>query len=302
MVRLIIVILFIVFLSFHTFKKFSFKFNKKLCLQFIKNAVPFSIFAVLWNFILRINAIVISIVLGTTPVGIFNNAILFIDTLSIIPANLRRIMMPVLYKALEQKDKNKFQFTFEIMSKYFGIISFYIMLVLFLFANDLIMIIFGKRYFDSIQVLRVLSLSVPFVFNIATIIIVGLDKQSVLTKILVIATVVNIFANIILIHFFNLLGASLAVIVTYGVIFVLGHVYLNTREHLRLKKIVVYYIKFVIISLLCVFVYDKFFNNNYMKFYFSSLLITIIYAICILLFIIERDDIRIIKEMLAIKK
>ncbi len=302
MVRLIIVILFIVFLSFHTFKKFSFKFNKKLCLQFIKNAIPFSIFAVLWNFILRINAIVISIVLGTTPVGIFNNAILFIDTLSIIPANLRRIMMPVLYKALEQKDKNKFQFTFEIMSKYFGIISFYIMLVLFLFANDLIMIIFGKRYFDSIQVLRVLSLSVPFVFNIATIIIVGLDKQSVLTKILVIATVVNIFANIILIHFFNLLGASLAVIVTYGVIFVLGHVYLNTREHLRLKKIVVYYIKFVIISLLCVFVYDKFFNNNYMKFYFSSLLITIIYALCILLFIIERDDIRIIKDMLAIKK
>lgn len=299
-VRLAVVIGAIVILSFHVFRKFTFVINRYLTIQFIKTTIPFSVIAVLWNFSLRINAIIISLILGTKEVGIFTNSIVFVDTLSIIPNNIQRIIRPALYKALEKNDIGKFQFAFDILTKYFGIISFYIMIVLVFFSGEIITKIFAGKYYEAIPVLEVLALAVPFVFNMASIIIIGLDKQVILAYILTIATVINIFMNILFIHIWGLSGAAFAVVFTYGIIFISGHIYLAYKAKLSLNRVLQYYIILIGVSTLCYYVYKLWLTHRAL--FFSFTIVSVLYCVLVLLMMMKKDDIRIIREMVSINK
>lgn len=298
-VRLVIVFTFIAFLSVYVLKKIKFRFIKHLCIHFAKSAFPFAVYSVLWNITFRINAIIISLIAGTTQVGLFNNSMLFIDTLSIVPANMRRIFMPSLYAALKNDDKNKFQFTFDTMSKYFGILSAFMMILLFIYAEEVILLIFGDKYSQAAGLLKILALALPFVFNMATIIIVGLDKQFVLTKILVISTLVNLASNIILIKLFGINGAAFSVLATYAVIFILGYGYLKVYEKLKIDRIARYYF---IISIISVFIiaWYKFTGLKALPIYLSFLFVAISYAVLSVVFLLNKDDVRIVREMIGI--
>lgn len=299
-VRLVIVYIFIFILSLRTFTKFSFALNTDLFFKFVKDAIPFSIITILSNITFRINVIILSLIIGTTKVGIFTNSLLFIDTIAILPANLTRITRPVLYKALLQNDKNAFQFAFDIMNKYHGIIAFYLMILLYIFAKDIIGLIFGGKYDMCIPIIQILSFAIPFVFNIATIIIVGLDKQYILSRIMMVATVVNILSNIILIKVFDIHGAAISVIITYGLIFLLAYAYLYKSERLNFNAIVVSYTVLIAISFFVFFAYYSTIIKD-IKFYYSVPLVSLIYFALILVFLIKNDDIRIMKEMLGFK-
>jgi O-antigen/teichoic acid export membrane protein len=301
LIRLVVVYLCIALLTVYIFTKVQFRFQKSLFISFIKSAIPFSTIAILTNLTFRINAIIISLMIGTKQVGFFSNSILFIDTLAIIPDNLKKILMPALYSALEKKDGSKFQFSFDILSKYFGIVSFYLMLILFIYAETIITTIFGNKYYDSAILLKIISFSFPFVFNVASILLVGKDRQSVLSKIMLISTIVNIVANIVLIIFLNIKGAAAAVTITYATIFFMSHYYLRKLESIKMvpafKK---YVIMGAIVFVVCL-LYELL-NFKQVSFYSSFLFISIVYGLLALAFIMDKDDIRIIQEMLGVKK
>ncbi|MEW6528156.1 MAG: flippase [Spirochaetota bacterium] len=301
LIRLVVVYLCIVLLTVHIITKVQFRFQKSLFISFIKSAVPFSIIAILTNLTFRINAIIISLMVGTTQVGFFSNSILFIDTLAIIPDNLKKILMPALYSALEKKDGSKFQFSFDILSKYFGIVSFYLMLVLFVYAKTIITTIFGNKYYDSAILLKIISFSVPFVFNVASILLVGKDRQSVLSRIMLISTIVNIVANIVLINILNIKGAAASVSITYATIFFMSHYYLRKLESIKMVPVFKKYVIIGAIVFVVCFIYE-FLNFKQVSFYSSFLFISIVYWFLIFAFIMNKDDIRIIQEMMSVKK
>lgn len=300
-VRLVVVYVSIAFLTVHIFKKVQFKLRKDLFVTFIKEAIPFATIAVLANLTFRINAIIISFMLGTTKVGFFSNSILFIDTLAIIPGNLGRILIPTLYSALEKKDTSQFQFSFDVLSKYFGIISFYIMLVLFLYSEHIITAVFGHRYYDSAILLKIIAFSVPCIFNVASIILVGKDRQRVLSRIMLGSTLVNILSNIVLIHIFDIRGAAAAVSITYILIFFMSHYYLRKIESIKMVPAFKKYV--IIVAIVTVTgLFFKFLTVKELPLYASFVMITLLYGVLTIAFVIERDDIRILREMLGLKK
>ncbi len=298
-IRLGIVLLFILLLSHRMVRSFKFVFNWEVFRWFFFKAIPFSIVTVLWNLILKANVIIISLMVGTTEVGIFTNSMLFLDTLSIIPGNLRKITIPELYKALEKNDRNKFQFFFDVMSKYFGIISFCLMVLLFLFARDIIIIIFGEKYLSCVPILQLISFAIPLIFNIALTIIIGLDKRSALLRVLVVATIVNIVSNIILIHFFSLIGAAIVIAITYGLIFILGHLYLMLKEKIKMINVIVCYLKLIAIATTVIYMSSATGMMDY-PLPINLIGVSVIYVILVMVFILKKDDIRIIREMIKI--
>jgi len=301
LIRLVVVYVFIAFLTVHVFKKVQFKFKKTLFITFIKNAIPFAIIAVLTNLTFRINAIIISLMLGTTQVGFFSNSMLFIDTLAIIPGNLGRILIPTLYSALEKKDISKFQFSFDVLSTYFGIVSFYIMLILFLYAENIVTIIFGHKYYDSAILLKIVAFSIPCIFNVASIILVGKDRQNILSKIMLFSTIVNIMANIALINIFEIKGAAAAVTITYILIFLMSHYYLRKSEAI---KMVPAFKKYITIGAIVTVtgLFFEFLTFKQVSCYASFVIITLLYGMLTMAFVIDRDDYRIVREMLGVKR
>lgn len=175
------------------------------------------------------------------------------------------------------------------------------MLVLFLYADIVITTIFGNKYYDSVILLKIIAFSVPFVFNIASVILVGKDRQSVLSRIMLVSTILNIVANVVLINIFHVKGAAIAVTLCYGVIFFMSHYYLRKLESIKMVPAFKKYVIMGAIAFVVCLLYE-FLNFTQVSFYWSFLLITLMYGLLTVAFIMNKDDIRIIQEMLGIKK
>ena len=111
------------------------------------------------------------------------------------------------------------------------------MIIFYLFAKNIIYLIFGSKYKEAIPVLQILSFALPMVFNVASITIVGMDKQKILLRILMISTMINIISNITLISLFGVIGSAMSVVITYGVIYYSGHLYLYKKENIKINLI-----------------------------------------------------------------
>ncbi len=299
-VRLVIVYIFVAYLAVYVFRKFKFRFTRKHFINFCRSIIPFTAITILWNLPFRTNATFISLLSGTKEVGIFTNSILFIDTISILQNNLYRIIAPVLYTGMKNNDRNKFQFAFTTLSKFFNILSFYLLLVFLLFAKEIILVVFGQKYFNSIEALKILSFSIPLLFNMATIIIVGLDKQKILSKILLISSIVNVVCNIVLIKIFDIYGAAITVVLTYGVIYAMSHFYLYKNENMHFYEIVKFIVFLAGIDVVSYSIYHII-ELDAITGYYSFFIVSFFYMMTVMVVLIRKDDIRIIKEILKIE-
>ncbi len=297
-VRAILVIIFLLVILIMTFKNFNLKFNLLTLKKFIKETIPFSLSIVYGNLIQRTNIIILSLMHGPVYSGIFNNGYLFYVSLQFIPINLHRVLLPYLYKIQYEDNKEKFQFAFDIFSKYLTIISFFILINIFLYSKDIIITLFGEKYRDSINILKIISLGIPFMFSIAITIITALDKQRIVSNITGICAIINIIANIILIYFFKTEGAAIAVVVTIFFIFLFTHLYLRIKNFIKLKKILLIYIKLIIITGIT-FAINQYFLKI-ISILFSITIINLIFIIAAYIFVVNKNDIRIIKETLGI--
>jgi O-antigen/teichoic acid export membrane protein len=299
-IRLANVIIFISILSFFTLRKLKLSLKVSSLKKFLISAIPFGLWAFMSTFLTRINIIILSLMHGTVYSGIFNNGYIFFMTILFIPGSFVKVLTPFLYKALSENDKNKFQFAYDVFSKFFAVVSFFILLLLFLYADSLVISIFSTKYHDSINVLKIVSFAIPPVFNLPATIITALDKQKYNTIFTFVGMIVNIICNLVLIYYYKAEGAAISLVITYILIFTMCNAYLFKNRLVSIKNGNIVYILTILITITCIFIENKFLGNVFWV--YSLIIITLIYLLLVFLFIIKKDDIRIIKETLGIKK
>lgn len=293
-VRALLVIFFLAAILYHTLKNFTFRFNFETLKSYIKTTIPFSFGIIFNNVISHSNLIILSLFHGTIYSGIYNNGSIFISTLSFIPRNFTKILLPFLYKIPYLKNKNKYQFTYDVFSKLFNIISFLIVLNILCFAKEIIFIIFGEKYNDSIIILKIISIALLFMFSIAPTIIVSLDRQDIVTRHIGIAAVVNVVFNIVLIKFLKSEGAAIAAVLTYIIYFVLNHIYIAKNNIVNIKASLLTFLKISLISVSIYLIHFYYLSDIF--WIFNLFIINILFAILILIFLISKNDIRILRE------
>ncbi len=89
--------------------------------------------------------------------------------------------------------------------------SFILSLVLFIFAEEVVWLLLGNGYDQSILMLRIMSflpfiISLSNIFGVQTMLTFGM--QSIFSKILVTAAILNIVAVLPFIYFYQAIGAS----------------------------------------------------------------------------------------------
>jgi len=178
-VRLWLVIVFVIILIATSGRFISFRIPYKSIYSFFIESIPFGISSILTVIYQRISIIILSLIHGSIYSGIFSNGFVFFTTLFFIPWNLVRPLTPYLYKVSYKDNSQKFQFAFDIYSKYLAVISFYFMTGALLYGKEVIYLFFGNKYHDSIIILQIASIGIPFIFTIAPTIITSFDKQPV---------------------------------------------------------------------------------------------------------------------------
>lgn len=294
--RLLVVVLFLTLLTYKISRKRLLRYDIKYIKSYCRKVLPFASTFIYSNIINQGNLIVLPLLHGALYAGIFQNAYIFITTLMFIPGSFGRVFIPYLYKHKDDDKIDRFQFAFDILSKCFVFISFYITVILFLYSDFIITGIFGEKYSPSISTLKVITLSVPFLFNAGAIMLTALDKQRLYSNILRYTALINVVLNIILGYYYLDKGTAAAMAVTFFLIFILSHILIIFNSQLSVCSAAGYYLKGSAIFLLCWLVYH---HISFEYKIVSMAVISLIYFALSLLLLLTKDDIRIGKEILG---
>jgi len=278
---------------------FSIYFNKKLLpdisfrIKFPKEkelhqkVLIFGFHLLFANLFFQIDTILLSLLKGNSYVGMYQAVFKLIILPLMIPDILNFTLLPVLSRLFVTEKDKALKISY-LMNKLLFLLSLPITLILFVYSEDIINIIYGSnQYSDSIPVLKIFAFNIfiRFSFEAFALILTTTNKQIIRMYTVIFATIINITLNYLLIPQYGLNGAAIVSLIS--IVFVYG-VYSIYSFNL-IKK---WYFNFqtsILISVTIVIGY-LLLNFNHLKIYFGVPIILVIFTIIGLLFYFTKED------------
>ncbi len=201
----------------------DFVFDSKIIKFYLLAGAPLAIASLASLIFMRVDILILGFLLGGEAVGVYSSATPFAFAL----VQLLNVPFVVsVYPALSRLQKeNPARFERGIV-KSLGVIAMWSIpaaIIISIFSNLLIPLIFGNKYDTGIPVLRVLIMFVPFLslsaFLYKILIILGRQKDYLIIS--VIGALLNIGLNFLLIPYYGLLGAAWSAVITQVLLFVI---------------------------------------------------------------------------------
>lgn len=162
------------------------------------------------------NAFVLGLFTNNTVVGYYSATEKIVRVVQYLFAPISQSTYPYISKLVSESKKHALNFIVKI-AILIGGFSFFISLLIFLFASSIIKIILGSQYQQAVIVLQILSF-LPFIISLSNIFAVqglyAFKFQKTVSMFVVPIAVIHVFLLIILIHYYSLVGLAVAVVVT----------------------------------------------------------------------------------------
>ncbi|EKQ54078.1 MAG: membrane protein involved in the export of O-antigen and teichoic acid [Methanobacterium sp. Maddingley MBC34] len=265
--------------------------------EIFKESLPFAITGIFVTIYFWIDSFMLSVMVGNDAVGIYNAAYRLIFVLLFIPSLFVTVLFPVMSRHFESA-RELLKMEYEKSFKFLFIVAIFIFIYGLIFANEIIMIIFGQNFYQSIITLQTLIWVVPIIFLTLLFgnILNAVNKQRVVTIVATLNVLFNITLNLILIPQYSFIGASIATVLTELLGFIAMFYYIS-KYHFRvsLKSYIFLplfngFIVFILIYIL-----------KTLNWIIAGLLGILIYiALLYVLGIINKDDIKLLKELISI--
>ena len=222
------------------------RFDKKIAQMFLKLSLPLLLIAITAYIYTRTDQIMIKHLLGNESVGYYSAAIRVSEILFFVPGVIVASIFPKIV-SLREESLEKYLRLLEGLFR--GVIWFAIVVAISLsfFSNEIINILYGQEYIESVKILRVLSFSIIFA-SISAVFVKILYAENYEKKYLfknLLGVFVNIFLNYFLIKSYGALGAAYATLIT---LFIVNYVYDLLDKDLR---------RFYYLKLICFLPYKK---------------------------------------------
>ena len=203
--------------------KFNLTFLKKLQIE----ALPFGVFFVIITLYSYVDTVMLSFIRTDAEVGWYNAAYKIYEGLAIFPF----IICAVLYPRLSQLfvlNKKAHSLLSSRAAKYMFITSLPILTCGIILSKDIINILFGEGFQNSVVALQILLVGVVFMFQIPLfqIILNSVNKQKVVMYVGLVGLIVNIFLNLLLIPKYGFKGAAATTVMSGLIVFIVYYFYL----------------------------------------------------------------------------
>ncbi|OGI24922.1 MAG: hypothetical protein A3J76_00200 [Candidatus Moranbacteria bacterium RBG_13_45_13] len=202
---------------------FSLKFDFAAWKRFLKESYPVGISAVIVFAYFKLDTILLSILRTSADVGIYNAAYKVLENIAFFPAMFVGLVMPIMSRYIFD-EWDKFEKIADKTFKIFLILTVPLVIGAVFLAKNIIGLIGGAGFSDSVLVLKILSFAMAFIFfgNFFTSIIIAGNQQRKLIAILFFCAVFNISLNLILIPRFSYNGAAVTSSLTEFLVMVLS--------------------------------------------------------------------------------
>ncbi len=208
--------------------KFSFSWDKKFNQYLFGSAWPFFLAGIFNRIYTHVDVIFISKFLDNLYVGWYTVANKLIFALQFIPSAFVASVYPAMSN-YHARSPEKLKLIFEKSLVYLMMISIPLCFGVLALSPEVILTLYGEKFLNSVLPLRLLSVSLVFVFLYFPIgsLLNASNRQKANTANMGIAMLINVLLNLMLIPKINLAGAALASIFSQATMFFLGMFYAN---------------------------------------------------------------------------
>ena len=205
----------------------------------LKKVWPLAVVFILSAIYFRIDMMMLEVMKGEKAVGIYSASYKLIEFLSIIPGTVTIAALPGLtadYSANIEGFRTSFFKTLTVL----GIGGAAIGLLLYLFSKQVVLLLYGPLFSDSVLSLNILSGVIFFLFvnGYLAYVTIATNNDKAVALIIVISTILNVLLNFYLIPRYSHVGAALSTLISevfmllcYIVLFIKTNIFL--RENLN---------------------------------------------------------------------
>src|SRR3989339_872816 len=215
----------VIYLFSKKYIAFSLRFDVQAWKKFLKESYPVGISAIIIFAYFKLDTILLSILKTNADVGIYSAAYKVVENVAFFPAMFVGLVMPIMSRYIFHERK-KFERVADKTFKVFLILAVPLVIGAVFFAKNIIGLIGGSGYEDSVLVLKILAFAMAFIFcgNFFTNVIIAGNQQKKLIAILLFCAVFNITLNLFLIPRFSYKGAAVASSLTEFLVAILSGV------------------------------------------------------------------------------
>ena len=199
----------VAFMLSRSFIRFSPKIDKTFWRSFLLESSPLAATALITFVYFKLDTIILSVLQSNSDVGIYNVAYKIMENLIFFPAMLAGLILPLLSHTLTSNRK-LFEEIVDKTFKVFLLIVFPLIMGVWVLAPEIIAIISGSGFGESVRVLRILVFALGCIFfgHYFTMLLIVSGAQKKLMKALLVAAVVNISLNLLLIPKYSYIAAA----------------------------------------------------------------------------------------------
>lgn len=182
----------------------------------IKEAWTFGIIFLSGMLYTYVDSIMLSILKGAEAVGWYSAAYRLMYIALLLPNAINTAVYPVMSRLFNDSSSESLKILYERYFKYMLIAGIPLGLGTSILAKQVILLLYGTGYEESVAALQILVWTVVFTFAGAsfTQLLQSINKQIIITKISLFCLLINIVLNLILIPPYSYVGASIATLIT----------------------------------------------------------------------------------------
>ena len=206
-----------------------------------KECLPLALSSVIWVIYHQTDKVMLSLMMGDAPVGIYSAAYGLCNPFLIIPGALMISLFPLM-STYFKSSKEKLIKSYTLGNKYLLIVMLPIAIGVTLLSNKIILLIYGTEFIYSTTVLQILIWSIVFgsVNSVLLNLLVSINRQKLNTWSMSICAIVNVVLNLILIPILSYNGAAIATVATNVVLLIASFYFVSKYlQVLPMHKIMV---------------------------------------------------------------
>ena len=195
-----------------------------------KKAMPFAVGAMMAEIFYNIDNVMISKMVGLESVGYYNAAYKLSYSGVLLANTMTLAIFPYLTKHW-LGDKSKVFGMFRKLFKMLVILSMAFSLTAAILSDNIIMLVFGSQFKESIILFRLLVFALPplFLMHLTNRTLDAVGEQRFKANTMIVGVIINVVLNFLLIYKFKAVGASIATVVTSIFLVVVHAIYLRRR-------------------------------------------------------------------------
>lgn len=228
---LILAVSFMIFIK--NFTRISIEFDFKFCKDLLKKSSFFGLSLMFGMLLLYIDSVMLQNFRGSSEVGIYTAAFNLLLGITFIPIMFSNAVFPV-FSRYFQSNMSLLKFAYKKSFQYMLILGLPISIGIFIYAGNIINLIYGVEYNSSIIVTKILSVYVLLIFvaSVSGTVLSSINRQGSRAFSQGTIAIINIILNLILIPKLGFIGAGIATVISSAVILIL-YTYFIIRYNLN---------------------------------------------------------------------